>query len=103
VVNGPFSGGGMNFSPTARTDDGQLDVVTACGISRAGILRELTRIHRGGHLANPKVRMLRGTRVRVEAVAPTEALGVEADGDVRGHTPVDIRVMPCALRVVWGE
>ncbi len=103
VVNGPFSGGGMNFSPTASTDDGQLDVVTACGISRAGILRELTRIHRGGHLANPKVRMLRGTRVRVEAIAPAEALGVEADGDVRGHTPVDIRVMPRALRVVWGE
>jgi diacylglycerol kinase family enzyme len=27
-------------------------------------------------------------------------LGVEADGDVRGRTPADFRVMPAALRVV---
>jgi YegS/Rv2252/BmrU family lipid kinase len=101
IVNGPFSGGGMNFSPTAETTDGQLDVVTACGISRIEILRELTRIHHGGHLANPKVRVVRGSRVRVEAVNPqNDALGIEADGDVRGTTPIEFRVMPRALRVV---
>ncbi|MDQ3685808.1 MAG: hypothetical protein M3430_09430 [Acidobacteriota bacterium] len=101
IVNGPFSGGGMNFSPTAETSDGLLDVVTACGISRIEILRELTRIHRGGHLANPKVRVVRGARVRVEAVnSQNDALGIEADGDVRGATPIEFRVMPRALRVV---
>ncbi|HVF27624.1 MAG TPA: diacylglycerol kinase family protein [Pyrinomonadaceae bacterium] len=101
IVNGPFSGGGMNFSPTAETTDGQLDVVTACGVSRVGILRELTRIHRGGHLANPKVRVVRGARVRVEAINPRhDALGVEADGDVRGATPIEFCVMPRALRVI---
>jgi len=101
VVNGPFAGGGMNFSPSAETTDGQLDVVTVSGVSRVEILRELTRIHRGGHLANPKVRVRRGVRVRVEGVgSPPDELGVEADGDVRGTTPVEFRVMPRALRVV---
>jgi diacylglycerol kinase (ATP) len=101
VVNGTYAGGGMNFSPAARVDDRLLDVLTVCGISRAGLVRELARIHSGGHLANPKVRLTRGTHVRVEALDGAESLGVEADGDVRGRTPVEFRVLPRALRVVF--
>jgi diacylglycerol kinase (ATP) len=103
ITNGAFAGGGMNFAPDARIDDGRLDVVTACGITRTGIMRELARIHRGGHLANPRVRIERGTCVRVRIVGKREggdALGLEADGDVRGETPAEVRVMPGALRVV---
>ena len=99
VTNGAYAGGGMQFAPGARIDDGRLDVVTACGITRAGIVRELARIHRGGHLANPRVRVEGGTRVRIE-VMDGGALGLEADGDVRGATPAEVRVMPRALRVV---
>ncbi|MFL6212015.1 MAG: diacylglycerol/lipid kinase family protein [Pyrinomonadaceae bacterium] len=100
VANSPFAGGGMMFAPAARVDDGLLDVVTACGIRRAEVIRELTRIHRGGHLANPRVRVQLGARVRIENVTPADALGIEADGDVRGHTPVELRVLPQVLRVV---
>ncbi len=101
VVNGAYAGGGMNIVPAARPDDGTLDVMIACGVSRLGIMRELTRIHRGGHLANPRVRVARGARVRIEALDTPDALGVEADGDVRGATPVEFRVMPRALRVIF--
>ena len=90
----------MMFSPEASIDDGRLDVVTACGIGRAEVVREMTRIHRGGHLANPRVRITRGARVRIENLQPHDALSIEADGDVRGHTPVEFRVRPRALRVV---
>ncbi len=100
VVNSPFAGGGMMFAPAARVDDGQLDVVTACDISRAIIVRELTRIHTGGHLANPRVRVTRGVRVRITHLSPADEMSIEADGDVRGHTPVEFRLMPQALRVV---
>lgn len=101
VVNSPYAGGGMMFSPAARMDDGLLDVVTACRIARAGLVRELTRVHKGGHLNNPRVRLARGTRVRVEPLRAADALPVEADGDVRGHTPAELRVLAGALRVVW--
>ncbi|PYS93468.1 MAG: hypothetical protein DMF64_04495 [Acidobacteria bacterium] len=100
VVNSRFAGGGMMFAPEASIDDGRLDVVTACGIERAEVVREMTRIHRGGHLANPRVRITRGARVRIENLTPTDALPIEADGDVRGRTPVEFRVLPRALRVV---
>lgn len=101
VMSGTHAGGGMNFAPDARPDDGLLDVVTASNLTRREIVRELARIHRGGHLANPKVRVERGARVRIETAEARAALGIEADGEPRGHTPVELRVMPRALRVVW--
>jgi diacylglycerol kinase family enzyme len=100
VVNSPFAGGGMMFSPDARVDDGLLDVVTASRLTRLALAREMTRIHAGGHVANPRVSIVRGARVRIEPVTGSDALPVEADGDVRGLTPLELRVLPRALRVV---
>jgi YegS/Rv2252/BmrU family lipid kinase len=100
VVNGTYAGGGMNFSPEASLTDGRLDVLAVSDISRPALLRELSRVHTGGHLNNPSVKLTRGTYVRVETLDPSDSLGVEADGDVRGCTPAEFRVMPAALRVV---
>jgi YegS/Rv2252/BmrU family lipid kinase len=100
VANGLYAGGGMMLSPDARNDDGKLDVVTASGLNRFEVMRELPRIHRGGHVANPKVRTLQGEQARIETFAPEDALKIEADGNVRGKTPVEFRIMPRALRIV---
>jgi diacylglycerol kinase (ATP) len=100
VVNGTYAGGGMNFSPGASLDDGLLDVLVVCDISRPALIRELARVHRGGHVNNPKVKLTRATHVRVETLDDADPLGVEADGDVRGRTPAEFRVLPAALRVV---
>lgn len=103
VANALYAGGGMMLSPRARSDDGKLDVVTASGLNRANVVRELARIHKGGHVANPKVRITQGTRVRVETFSPEDAMKIEADGNVRGVTPVEFRVMPRALQFVVGN
>lgn len=100
VMNGRFAGGGMMFAPRAEPDDGQLEVVSTDRLTRRVLLRELTRIHRGGHLANPAVRVTSGARVRIETDENRDRLPVEADGDVRGWTPVEFQVIPRALRVV---
>lgn len=100
VVNGTHAGGGMNFSPDAKMDDGLLDVLTACGLTFPQILRELPRIHSGGHVNNPRVTVEKGSRVLIETIDEKDALGIEADGDVRGTTPAEFRVMPSSLRVV---
>ncbi|HEV7906112.1 MAG TPA: diacylglycerol kinase family protein [Pyrinomonadaceae bacterium] len=100
VVNSPFAGGGMMFSPDARVDDGLLDVVIASQLTRAALMREMARIHSGGHVKNPRVSISRGARVRIEHLSDGDALAIEADGDVRGHTPLEFRVLPGALKVV---
>jgi YegS/Rv2252/BmrU family lipid kinase len=100
VANGLYAGGGMMLSPQATIDDGKLDVVSASRLTRAQVMRELARIHKGGHVVNPKVRILQGTRVRIETFKPEDAMPIEADGNVRGFTPVEFRVMPGVLRFV---
>ena len=101
VVNGPYVGGGMKFVPSAQPDDGFLEAIVACGVTRGQAVRELTRIHRGGHLANPKIVLKKGRVVRVETLDQKETLTMEADGDVRGSTPTEFRLMPAALGLVW--
>ena len=100
VANAPFAGGGMMLSPEAEIDDGKLDLVTASGLNRAAIVRELTRIHKGGHVANPKVKIIQGRYVSIETAHPDDALLIEVDGNVSGRTPADYWLMPQALRIV---
>ena len=100
VVNSRFAGGGMMFSPDARVDDGLADLVTASRLTRAVVVREMARVHRGGHVNNPRVLVRRAARVTIEPLTPDDALPVEADGDVRGQTPLSLTVMPRALRIV---
>ena len=102
VANALYAGGGMMLSPQAKIDDGKLDVVTASGLSRANVVRELARIHKGGHIANPKVRIAQGEGVSIETFSAADAMPIEADGNVRGLTPVEFRIMPGALRFVVG-
>lgn len=100
VTNGLYAGGGMMLSPESRNDDGLLDVVTATGFSRFEIAYELSRVHNGGHVVNPKVKITPGEIVRVETFMLKDAMPIEVDGNVRGKTPVEIRVIPGALRFV---
>ena len=100
VANGTYAGGGMMFAPDALTDDGLLDLMFTHNLTRSTILRELPRIRRGAHLANPRVRIIKATHVRVETDTGKGALPLEADGNVRGHTPAEFRILPGALRVV---
>lgn len=101
IANGPYIGGGMKVIPTARPDDGRLEVIAANGISRTQALREFTRIHRGGHLANPKIVLKSGSHVRIDTLEASDVLPIEADGDVRGYTPAAFDIMPSSLRLVW--
>lgn len=88
------------FAPLACLDDGHLDVMLSWNISRSGILRELPRIRRGGHLANPNVRAIQGTRIEIETIGSENELPIEADGNLRGTTPASFIIMPSALRLV---
>lgn len=100
VANALYAGGGMMLSPQAQYDDGLLDVVTASGLNRIGVLRELGRIHKGGHVSNPKVLVRQGVRARIETFNERDAMRIEVDGNVRGSTPVEFRMLPKALRFV---
>jgi len=97
VSNCRFSGGGMQLAPGAEPDDGLLDVCVVGDASVAEVVRLLPRVFSGGHVRHPKVAIHRASRIRILGPAEVQA---QADGELIGGLPLDISVMPRALRVL---
>jgi diacylglycerol kinase family enzyme len=85
----------MMLAPHAELDDGLLDVIVTNGTTRRDVIRELPRIGRGGYLTHPKVTELRANDISVES---QKALPIDLDGEMVGHTPARLRVLPSAVR-----
>ena len=85
------------LATNARPDDGLLDVlVFRCRSALdppAYVIGALT----GSHMYHPGVLTLRTRRLRVEADA---ALPLQLDGDVAGSTPIEMEIMPGALKAL---
>jgi len=99
VGNSRSYGGGMKVFPNASITDGLLDVCVVHALSTPAFLRAFPRVFRGTHMSHPKVSMLRGTHVTVEA---NRRIQVYADGERVGSLPAIFEVRPAALRLVVG-
>jgi YegS/Rv2252/BmrU family lipid kinase len=100
VANGQYCGNRMHVAPHARLDDGRFEVIAIRGVSLLKALFKLPKLYRGELQGDPLLWEAHGARIRIETDR-TEA--VQADGQVVGHTPVEISVQPLALRVVRGN
>lgn len=96
MANTPSFGGGLPIAPAARLDDGEFDCVLADAMSRARLARAALSLLHGTHLQLPEVHFMRASSVRVDSNPPVT---VYADGEFVCETPVDVRVLPKALRV----
>ena len=90
-------GGGMTIAPRAVPDDGLLDVCFVPRMSKFKLLCWLPTIFFGRHLGLRGVEYFQSPRV---TICTESALDVYADGECIGRTPVAIRVIPKALRVI---
>lgn len=96
VANNTSFGGGMMVTPDALLDDGEFDVLVVQPLKRVAFLRIFPRVFKGTHVADPRVTIYRGSSIRVEA----DGIVAYADGERVGELPVDIEVVPGALRVL---
>ena len=99
VGNSRSYGGGMRVLPDAAIDDGLLDVCIVHALSASAFLRAFPSVFRGTHVRHPKVTMLRGRRVAVEA---NRRIQVYGDGERIGSLPAIVEIRPRALRLVVG-
>lgn len=97
IANGPSYGGGMLVCPDASYTDGVFDVMVLEPLSKARFITLFPRVYAGTHIKHPKVRILRGRHVRMEGEAVTYA-----DGERVGRPPLDLLVVPGALKVWRG-
>lgn len=94
---GRYCGGGMHVAPQARTDDGLLDVTVIEQMGKLELLANLRRLFDGSILEYRRVRSLRVPRLEVRS---NQAVGVQADGEWVGETPVVFSLLPRALQVM---
>jgi diacylglycerol kinase (ATP) len=97
ALNTPSYGGGLRLAPEARIDDGQLDFVTIDMLSRREMARLLPRLLFTGELQTGHLTRFRVTRARLSA--EEEVGGFHGDGELLGATPVEIEVLPKAIRM----
>jgi len=97
MANGGYFGGGMFIAPEARLDDGLLDVVIVGDFGKLELAKVFPRVYKGTHLEYPKVRLERGSWIRVES--PQRFL-VHADGELLGEGPVSLSILPQGIQLV---
>jgi YegS/Rv2252/BmrU family lipid kinase len=97
--SGTHCGGGMRIAPHAGNNDGYLYVTLVKSMGRWKLLQHVPRLLNGSLHNSQYVQSLRVTDIDIESRIPVQ---VEADGELLGHTPLHISVIPRSLRVVTG-
>jgi YegS/Rv2252/BmrU family lipid kinase len=88
----------LRWVPGARVDDGRIEVCIIRARTALDYLGLAWDLVRGRHREGRNVRYLHARRV--VAVGGDRSIPVQADGEAIGTTPIEVRVVPGALRVV---
>ena len=97
VLNTPTYGAGVRLAPHAQIDDGLLDVILLEDLRALSVLKLLPRLLSTGELLTSKVKRWGVRSVRITADRPCLFHG---DGEILGPAPVEIGVVPSAVRVL---
>ena len=97
IQNTCTGGDRLRLAPKAQIDDGKMDLGIIYHIGRLKILKLFNQLKaQGSHVWNPNVEFFRFKTLRIETEGPTS---INIDGENLGTTPLDIRVLPSAIKV----
>ena len=87
----------MLVCPRAEIDDGLIDITLISFMRLPELVRNLRLLYNGEIYRHPKAQFLRAQKLRAESHEP--AL-IEIDGESLGHLPVEISILPRAIRIL---
>ena len=97
IQNTCTGGDRLRLAPKAQIDDGKMDLGIIYHIGRFKILKLFNQLKaQGSHVWNPNVEFYRFKTLRIETEEPTS---INIDGENLGTTPLDIKVLPSAIKV----
>jgi YegS/Rv2252/BmrU family lipid kinase len=97
VSNGQLYGRIWRVAPEAKMDDGFLDAAIMTGHGWPSTVKHMAGLTLRRHIQDPDVYMRRTTRLTLSSKYP---LPVHVDAEPVGVTPVEIEVVPQALKVI---
>lgn len=92
-----YNGGGVQQLPNAIANDGLLDLTLIRPVHWWHIIFRLRRLFNGSIYSIGHVTHAQAKHVRIISSPP---VAIECDGELMGETPVDIEVVPRAIRVI---
>jgi len=96
VMNGSFTGGGMNLAPDANISDGKLDILIIKEQPVTGRIMNLFRIYSGKHIKSDKFKYFQSSSIEITS---DDNVYVGADGEYLGCRPCSISIIPSAIKV----
>lgn len=99
VVKNPYLASGLRLALDVSPGDGRLWLVGIAGRTPSGLCRLLPSFYSGRVTSAPGLLQRSCRVVSISSPRPAE---IEFDGDPRGFLPVQIEVLPRALRLVGG-
>lgn len=97
VGNAQYNGGGMRQLPSAKPDDGLLDVTVIKPITRLKVMRSVQRLYDGSFVELPEVSTYTGKVIHVSSEPPCR---IEADGEALGESPFRFEICPQKLNLI---
>jgi len=97
INNSKFTGGNMKIAPMAHTADGKVEAVVFNKVNRRDIINIFSRVFKGTHIDHPRVKVFSGSQMSLTCDPPELLM---ADGELLGHTPMTLKVLPSALNIL---
>ena len=98
IQNTQLGGSGLKLGPGASVDDGEMDLGILQRMSRPSLLKAFGMLQKEGrHVFHPSVIYHRFKHLRIET---NEPMAINIDGELIGCTPLDMQVMPQAIRLI---
>ena len=98
VVNGRYVAGPIAAAPDASVQDHAFDVFVLGGAHKGTLLRATWNWLTHRHLFSVENRYFTTKKLRVESTR--RSVEANVDGDINDRTPLELEILPAALRVV---
>ena len=96
IGNGIYCAGGMQLTPNALTDDGQLDLLGIHEMNFMTRFLNFGKVYSGNHVNSKYFSLTRAKEIYLDS---GPSVWIEADGELLGKTPCRIGIVPGAIRV----
>jgi diacylglycerol kinase (ATP) len=97
IANGNYYGHGLCISPDAKPDDGRFGTFICSGVSVFDFIRYSETLKKGKHVRIPEIMYNDADTIELTS---SQAVPVEADGEILGYLPAQIEMLPQHLNVL---
>jgi diacylglycerol kinase (ATP) len=97
IANGNYYGHGICISPDAKPDDGKFGTFICSGVSVLDFIRYSETLKKGRYVRIPQIMYNEADAIELTS---SQTCPVEADGEILGHLPARIEMLPQHLNVL---